>query len=341
MTILLWLLGGIVLGALAERVIPRRADAPGDEQAPRRRRSRKRIIGFSALFIVVLLIAVTIGGYLWASSIFDKIQKVDVSAQLSHGSGTNYLLVGSDNGRTSADQRAGVAGARSDTIMILRVVGGKAQMLSLNRDLFVTNPATGQKGRLNATYNSGPSNLIKAVTEDFGIPIDRYIEIDFVSFGGLVDSFGGIDVNFAHPAFDLASGLDVKTAGTVHLDGTQALAYVRSRHYYEMIDGRPTAEGGLPDVNRTMRQQTFLRAIMAKAGAKRNPFTLASAAKSMTNGLRVDNHMSLADAIRFAWRMGKLNPKTVQLPVTPRTTTGGADVLDLGPGADAILSQFR
>jgi LCP family protein required for cell wall assembly len=354
MTFLIWLAVGLAVGVAVEHVVPRRAPAgadgerldgtvpaPPDRAGPKRRRSRKRIIGFTALAIVVLLIAGAVGGYLWANSVFNKIEKVDVSAELSHGSGTNYLLVGSDNGRTAADQRKDVQGARSDTIMVLRVEGGHARMLSLNRDLFVNNPATGQKGRLNATYNGGAPNLIKAVTQDFGIPIDRYIEIDFVSFGSLVDSFGGIDIDFKNPAFDLASGLDVKQAGTVHLDGAQALAYVRSRHYYEMIDGKPTAEKGLPDVNRTQRQQAFLRAIMAKAGKKRNPFALMSAASKMTDGLRVDDDMTVFDAIRFAWRMGKLNPETVQLPVTPRVTGGGADVLDLGPGAEQILSQFR
>ena len=353
MTLVLALLVGIVLGAVAERIIPRSpatdpiagspstVAAPPDGRPSRPTRSKRRIIAWSALALVLVLIGVTVGGYLWANSVFNRIEKVDVTAQLSHGSGTNYLLVGSDNGRTGADQRKGVAGARSDTIMVLRVQGGTAKMLSLNRDLFVTNPATGQKGRLNATYNAGPANLVQAVTSDFGIPIDRYIEIDFVSFGGLVDSFGGIDIDFAQPAFDLASGLDVKQAGTVHLDGTQALAYVRSRHYYEMIDGKPTPEGGLPDVNRTKRQQTFLRAIMAKAGAKRNPFTLMSAASKMTKGLRVDDDMTLFDAMRFAWRMGKLQPESVALPVVPRVTNGGADVLDLGPGAEQVLAQFR
>ena len=332
-TIAICALIGAVLGFGLERLI----GVPGG-----RRRSRKKIIGFSALFLVIVLVAGAVGGYLWANSIFDKIEKVDVTAQLSHGSGgTNYLLVGSDNGRTAADQRAGVSGARSDTIMVLRVEGGTAKMLSLNRDLWVKNPATGQMGRLNATYNAGPANLISAVTQDFGIPIDRYIEIDFVSFGSLVQSFGGIDVQFDKPAFDLASGLDVKQTGLVHLDGAQALAYVRSRHYYEIVNGKPTPEGGLPDVNRTKRQQTFLRQIMAKAGAKKNPFTLLSAAKKMSNGLRVDDDMTLVDAIRFAWRMGKLNPQPVAIPVVPRVTNGGADVLDPGPGADAVLDQFR
>ena len=327
MTLVVFLVVGLILGAMTERIIGLR--------------SRKRILGFTSLAVIMLLVAGLVGGYLWANSVFNKIEKVDVSAQLSHGSGTNYLLVGSDNGQQGGVQRDGVSGARSDTIMVLRVQDGKAKMLSLNRDLWVTNPATGQEGRLNSTYNTGPANLVAAVTQSFRIPIDRYIEIDFISFGGLVDSFGGIDVNFANPAIDRNSGLVVTKAGVVHLDGAQALAYVRSRHYTEIIDGKEVPEGGLPDVNRTQRQQTFLREIMKKAGTKRNPFTLMSAANKMSSGLRVDNDMTLFDATRFAWSMGRLNPETVALPVVPRTTSGGAAVLDVGDGGEAVLTQFR
>jgi LCP family protein required for cell wall assembly len=339
---------GLLVGVVTERAVgppaPRTVEAPAGApgaRPPRRRRSRGRIVAWSALAVFGLLLVATIGGYLWASSVFNRIEKVDVSAQLRGGSGTNYLLVGADNSRDADTQRPGVQGVRSDTIMVLRVEGGHAKMLSLNRDLWIDNPATGTKGRLNATYNQGPANLVQAVTQAFGIPIERYIEIDFVSFAGLVDAFGGIDVEFAHPAFDLASGLDVKQAGVVHLDGAQALAYVRSRHYTEVVDGRNVPEGGLPDVNRTGRQQVFLRQIMAKAGNRRNPFTLMSAASRMAKGLRIDDDMTLLQAARFAWDMGRLNPERVVLPVVPRTTGGGAAVLDLGPGADAVLAQFR
>lgn len=331
--LLAWLLAGLVTGVVVERIV-------GVRQG--RRRSYRRIFAWTSLTVVFLLIAGTVGGYLWAKSTFDKIDKVDVSAHLSHGSsGTNYLLVGSDNGSEENEQREGVEGARSDTIMILNVDGGRARMLSLNRDLWVTNPATGEEGRLNAAYNAGPANLVAAVTTNFRVPIDRYIEIDFVSFGGLVDSFGGIDVEFAHPALDRASGLVIGETGLVHLDGVQALAYVRSRHYTEVIDGQEVPEGGLPDVNRTARQQVFLREIMKKGGSKRNPFTLMSAAGKMTDGLRIDDDMSMFDAARFAWSMGKLDPETVVLPVAPRTTSGGAAVLELGDGAEEILAGFR
>jgi LCP family protein required for cell wall assembly len=339
---------GLVAGLLTERLVTPSAPAlgplgrggPGAGRAPGRR-SRRRTVSRVVLVAAGAVLLGTLAALVWANSIFNRIEKVEVSDALSGGSGTNYLLVGADNSLGGGAGREGVDGIRADTVMVLRVSGGGATMLSLNRDLWVRNPATGQEGRLNATYNQGPANLVRAVTENFGIPIERYVEIDFDSFSGLVDSLGGIDITFANPAFDLGSGLDVPTAGTVRLDGAQALAYVRSRHYTEYIDGQPVAEGGLPDVNRTMRQQAFLRAVMQKAATNRNPFALLSAAERMSAGLRVDDDMTMFDAIRFALTMGRLDPRPTPLPVTPRTTSGGAQVLDLGDGADGVLAGFR
>ena len=361
MTLLVVVVVGLVVGVVTERLF-----LPGDGLArsgaatsgrpiggverleldrrsrrPRLRRRRKSLVRrllFSSLGLLLLLM---LGGYLWANSIFNKIDRVEVSSELSPASGTNYLLVGADNNLDGSEQREGVDGVRADTIMVLRIANGKAQMLSLNRDLWVTNPATGQQGRLNATYNQGPANLVRAVTTNLGIPIERYIEIDFGSFSGLVDSFGGIEVEFANPAFDLASGLDVKQAGTVHLDGAQALAYVRSRHFTEVVDGANRPEGGLPDINRTMRQQTFLRQIMSKTASSKNPVKLLQAASKMAGGLRIDDDMSMIDAARFAFDMTRHAPETVQLPVVPRRTSGGAEVLELGDGASGILAGFR
>jgi len=319
-----------------------------------RLRQKKSRTELKPLIAVLLLVVATLTGFwnlrTWSTSRDRAAQQVDVlstaerllSALKDLETGQRgYLLVGSDNGQDGEAQREGVSGRRSDTIMVLNVKDGKAKMLSLNRDLWVANPATGENGRLNATYNQGPGNLIQAVTQNFGIPINHYIEIDFVSFGGLVDSFGGIDIAFEHPAFDLASGLDVKEAGLVHLDGTQALAYVRSRHYAEVIDGQVVLDP-TSDLGRVQRQQVFLREIMKKAGAKRNPFTLMNAAENMSGGLRIDDTMTMWEAGRFAWAMGRLDPVSVPLPVAPRTTSGGAAVLDLKqPEADAVLDQFR
>jgi anionic cell wall polymer biosynthesis LytR-Cps2A-Psr (LCP) family protein len=162
-----------------------------------------------------------------------------------------------------------------------------------------------------------------------------------VSFGGLVDAVGGVEINFANPAFDRSSGLDVKQAGRVRLNGKEALAYVRSRHYVEIVNGRQQADSG-GDLSREQRQQTFLRAVLSKAGGTRNPFKLTKVASAATKGLRIDNKMTLWDGFHLAWDMGGFNPASVKLPVVPTTLNNGAQVLLLKqPEAELVLASFR
>ncbi|MBI2708469.1 MAG: LCP family protein [Actinobacteria bacterium] len=341
MTWLVLFATGLLLGTGAERLVGRRdragaAPAGTADGRPLRRRRRRRVAVGVALVTLVVLVALPLAGLVYANSQFRKIERVPVGSVLEGGRqpGTNYLLVGTDN-------RQGVAGNRSDTMMVLRIAGGSSTLLSLPRDLYVTIPGRDSRDRLNAAYNQGPDTLVRTVQQSLGIPIDRYVEINFVSFGGLVDALGGVTIDFPYPASDPKSGLDVRQSGPVRLNGEQALAYVRSRTYTEVIGGR-TRVDGTADLGRVKRQQAFMRAVMSEAGKSRSPWRMAKIGRALTRGLRIDDGMSLVDALRFAWAMGRLRPESVTLPTTPDRTAGGADVLLLRqPDADAVLAPFR
>lgn len=104
----------------------------------------------------------------------------------------NYLLVGSDTreGISADDPDFGVIGdtgvvqgRRADTIMVLRRErDGGASLVSLPRDLWLEIPGTGGSNRINAAYNGGADRLVATVTQTLGIPIDHYIEVNFVGF---------------------------------------------------------------------------------------------------------------------------------------------------------------
>lgn len=337
MTTVLLLVVSLLVGAGVEQLSHRSkvAAAGLDQYGRRRRRGRRRAI--LAVAAVLLLVGLPLAGYLYADSIFSKIPRVAVGSHLSSGGrGTNYLLIGTD-------ARPGVeAGNRSDTMLLLHTGSGGSKMVSLPRDLYVTIAGTGQKDKLNAAYNGGPARLVDTVKANLDLPINRYIEVNFTAFGGVVDSLGGVTINFPNPAHDVKSGLYVPQAGDVKLNGAQALAYVRSRTYIETIPGRgDVPQGGLPDINRNQRQQIFLRAVMAKAGSSKNPFQLASVGNSISKGLKVDDHMTLWDSLRFAWRMGGLKPVSIPLPVVP-TTARGQSILTLDQSkSPAVLDQFR
>ena len=301
-----------------------------------------------AITAVVLLLAM-LGGYLWARSVWNRIDRVDVSAVLSDGgSGTNYLIVGSDSrenlqeGDPGFDPNAGPEGQRSDTMMILHLEGGKAQMLSLPRDLYVEIADTGgDRAKLNSAYNGGPQSLIKTVTGSIlQIPVHHYMEVDFVSFAGLVDGLGGVTIDFENPAFDPKSGLNVTQSGPVELDGDQALAYVRSRTYTEVINGEQQVDA-TQDLGRIERQQKFLRAVFSELSDTKNPFALASAFSGLSGGLRIDDDMSMLDGFRLGWALRGIDSEQLVLPVDFDRNESGSVLILREDEAQPILDQVR
>ena len=311
----------------------------------------RRTIGRTLIGIGVVLALLAAGGLVYGYQQFRSIERVELADVLAGADGTNYLIVGSDTrtGISPDDPNAsaiigpGAEGGepeRSDTIMILRVDGEGSRMLSVPRDLLVTISETGQTTRINSAFTGGPRRLIATLRDQLQLPIHHYLEIDFVAFRDLVDALGGITISFPHPASDHMSGLNVPEAGDVRLDGTQALAYVRSRYYTETIDGRQVTEP-TGDLGRTVRQQQFLSAVVSEMGGERNPLRLMRMTSTMADGMRIDDTMGYFDAVRLALRMRGMALEPTSLPTSNRTLGSGAQVLDLvQPGADEVLARF-
>jgi LCP family protein required for cell wall assembly len=217
-------------------------------------------------------------------------------------------------------------------------------MLSVPRDLYLPIAGTDESRKINAAYNAdlggGPERLVDTITQGLGIPIDRYMEIDFVSFAGLVDALGGVTIPFEHPAQDEASGLYVPEAGNVELDGEQALGYVRSRHFTETINGE-LVEDPRGDLGRIERQQAFLSAVFGELSGSKNPFTMLRVASGMAEGLRIDDEMSMFDAMRFAWGLRGLEPEPLSLEVTNDRNEAGAVLIVDEAASEAALDAVR
>lgn len=279
----------------------------------------------------------------------DTVERVPkVAGVLSPASDTidNYLLVGSDS-RALGDPNTGdsgsVSGNRSDTIMVLRYdrSKGTAALLSIPRDLYVHVPGHTGKRRINSAYNDGADVLVRTVQQELGVPVHHYVEIDFVGFTRLVEALDGIQVCFMYPTRDTNTGLNIIAPGCFMLDGNQALAYARSRHYEELRDGQ-WHEDPSSDLGRSKRQREFVNASLQKALAevKSNPFHAGSLVGAIGSSLRIDEHLDPIEAgssLRSAVDGGLA---TFALPVVPLTVDGNA-VLELGAGADAVLAYFR
>lgn len=263
----------------------------------------------------------------------------------------NYLLVGSDS-RAGVDPNSpdfGVIGTeaevgttlRSDTIMVLRQEhNGGAALMNLPRDLWVEIAGTGKSQRINTAFNGGAERLAATVTESLGIPIHHYVEVDFVGFKEIIDDMGGVEVCVDYGARDISSGLQINPGCQV-LDGVQALAFARSRHY-EQWDGSNWVEDPRADLGRIERQQLFMRA--AADGALRklqsSPFGAGDVIDAVVDSVRIDDRLDPIEAAEALRQAAQSGLRTYRLPVV-NDTVGDAAVLRLGDGSELVLAYFR
>ncbi len=169
----------------------------------------------------------------------------------------NILLIGTD-------QRDLDYVGRTDTIMVLSIdeANNRAALVSLPRDMYLPIPGVGYS-RINTAYAFGEERqpdgglplLMSTIERNFGIPIERYVRIDFSGFEGVVDALGGVDVVVDCPLYDelIYRYFDVYTLepGAYHMNGEQALYYARSR--------KTTS-----DFDRARRQQRVLLAMRSR-----------------------------------------------------------------------------
>lgn len=287
---------------------------------------------------------------------YERLPRVELSGVLDEpvesGEPENYLIVGIDSAANlPANDKVRIGRdptLRSDTIMILRTdpATRRAALLSLPRDLYVRH-ADGTNARINlAIERGGAPLLIRTIASNFAIPIHHYVQIDFASFRGLVDAIDGVPVPIPYPARDVEVGLDIPEAGCHTLDPTEALEYVRSRHYEQLIDGE-WVKDMRSDIGRIDRQQDFIRRALGRAierGA-RNPGTLDQLIDVGLSGITVDDELTADDIYDLGTHFRSFDPEsltTYSVEGTP-DTVGEAQILRLveGPETEAVLSIFR
>jgi len=296
----------------------------------------------------MLVVLSILGLGLWGWNQIGSLGRVDLEDSLTVpvGEARNYLVVGSDSreGLPADVENAGaigldVSGRRADTIIVLRLEGDRASMMSVPRDLWIQKPGEQGSGRINGTYADGPPNLVRAVTGNLGVPIHHYVEVDFKSFGSMVDALGGITIDFPNPVKDYNSALNILRAGPANLSGAQALAYVRSRQYTEVINGEDVKEP-TADLGRQQRQQTFIRSLIGEMSDVRNPITLAKLAGAAGSGMKVDQTFGVGDAADLARRLAGTTPESVVLPTVPANRGGASVLLVNEPDAQPLLRDF-
>jgi len=264
------------------------------------------------------------------------------------GRSWKILLIGSDN-----DGKYKFTDVLTQVMMFVNIdtVTGSISMVSIPRDSWIQVPEIGGMHKIdqafflgatqNNSFDDGVREARLTIEKDYGISIDRYAWVGLSGFAKVIDTLGGVDVDVIHPIVDdnypddTGDGANPNdpyalkrislAPGLQHLNGSQALEYVRSRHA-DLIG----------DIGRTERQQQVLSSLKKKLTVT-NIFTHLSSIIGDLQG-KVYTDMSEQEMLAFANFGRSLSNNAVQgltLGPGPGSQDYGAlaDVYDPSVGA--------
>lgn len=330
---------------------------PSSRRPPRRRRRRGRLLLVLAVSLLLLVSVPLVVGVYLEHRLTSHLGRIDgVFAGLpdrparpapgTPGAGAvNILVLGTDRVADAATTGTGsrepmwVPGAqRSDTMMLIHIDGSRqvAAVVSIPRDSWVTIPGHG-RGKINWAYSyGGPRLAVQTVEQLTGLRLDHLAVVDWTGFMSLTDHVGGVDVDVPETVHDPHNDV-TWTAGRHHLDGEEALLYVRQRY-------------GLPggDFDRMRRQQAVLRAVLQASmqqEMRKDPRLLYGFLERLASGVSVDSDWSVLDMARLALSLRDFRSGNLRFLTAPTLGTGrvgSQSVVRLDPrGGAELWSDLR
>ncbi len=287
---------------------PGRGDGPGRPYRGRPKPRWGRIALVAGVVVVIIGIVAGISLYGYASGLDKDLKRTDAFSDITDGrpvkeveGALNILLVGSDSRDPDANGAEG-SKWRADTLILMHIPADhkSAQLVSIPRDLWVQVPSannapcdSGSRAKINASFAfGGLPRAVRTVECMTDVHIDNVMAIDFGGFKEVTDALGGVDLKVEQSITSIHKPYRKFTKGTMHMNGAQALDWIRQRKQFPQ-----------GDFARMRHQQEFLKALMDKAastGTLTNPAKLNSFLKAVTAAVTVDNDFSLTDmAVQF------------------------------------------
>ena len=340
--------------------VNRRNAGPGRRRPPQRPNWWRRSL-IAVGVVIVLVVGGVVADYFYLGSLVHHVTVNNL--QKSTAASENILLIGSTTRCGLKQQNVayglcsqGVTGVNSDIDMILHLdpATRTVSLLSIPRDTFVPNARIIGANKIDAALYEGPSQLTTAIEEDFGIPIDNFVELNFDTFANVVNALGGVKMYFPVPIYDADSDLNIERAGCYDLNGFHALQLVRARHLQiqptpSNHDPRSWPYEALSDIARIRRTHEFLRVLAAKVAARglSNPLTDQGIMTAVLPSLTVDSgftegkmvslaesfaHTSIANVPQFTYPVSDVESGSlmyqgypygdVVFPIEPNGATG-------------------
>lgn len=314
---------------------------PRHQAVPRRRRGRAALLVGLAVVLVFILGA---GGYVYSlmSTFNNKTQTLDAgiaTRPIEEINGPrNILLLGTDSrgeGNDVADVK-GEDGQRSDTMMIVHIPENREDVyvMSMVRDLWVEIPGHGER-KVNAALNLGGYALVVDTMEELiGVRIDNVVSVDFEGFSSLTEALGGVTLDNPNEFCTGHANPTCFEQGEIHLEGNDALRFVRERKAF--LEG---------DFQRVANQQLFIKAVMRgflNAETLSNPVRIYDVVDKFSGYLSVDETLDSAAMAGLVGSIKNIRTDDVHfftIPTGPPGQVGSAEIITQDPAAMEALQQ--
>ncbi len=183
----------------------------------------------------------------------------------------------------------------------------KIIMLSIPRDTRTRIEGSGVKKINHANLEGGPALTAKTVSNLLNdVAIDRYVRINVLGVGKLIDALGGVtvfvpkDMKYHDHSQHLYINLK---AGKQHLNGDQALQLLRFR------------QDELGDIGRIQRQQMVLRALIDQS---LNPATVAQLPKVLdVVKENIDTNLNIEELVALVGFGVRTNRSSMRMLMVP------------------------
>jgi len=257
----------------------------------------------------------------------------------------NVLLAGSDSGGGNAAY--GDRGEElNDVTMVLHVSSDhkNATVISFPRDMFVAIPScpdpkggsfdamSRQKINSSLSYG-GLACTVLTVEKLTGLDIPYAGVIEFDGVIEMSNAVGGVPVCVAGDINDPYTGLDVK-AGDNTLEGSQALAFLRTRH----------GVGDGSDLGRISNQQVFLSSLVRtikSADTLTNPLKVYGLAKAVVGNMKLsDSLQNVTTIASMAVALKDIDVSKVVFVQYPNHYVDGG-VAPTVDAADTLMSALK
>jgi polyisoprenyl-teichoic acid--peptidoglycan teichoic acid transferase len=235
------------------------------------------------------------------------------------------MVIGSDArpGQNPPDFRAD-----SLHVVALNPASRSAVVVGIPRDSWVTS-ASGATGKItDFMANTGPDIIVDTVEQMGGIELEGHLLTGFAGFVSMVDAIGGFMFDVPTAMSDSGSHASFD-AGTQRLDGTEALAFARTRK---------TLPRG--DLDRSYNQGLLLITAMLRA-QRLGWHGLSQMVEAF--GKYGSTDLSAEELVTFAATVYRTNPRKVTNLVLPGSVgwAGTASVVFLGDDSYDILSDLK